>query len=88
MPLHFVMIRDMEEGDLVHLGFDTWGITKTSNVWQGRFILLLLRTDIGSGWVDIGIMEMPGQDELGLHRFFSIMYQERRVQSGHGGSMS
>lgn len=31
--LHFVMIRDMEESDLVHLGFETWGINQTSTIW-------------------------------------------------------
>jgi len=69
----------MVEGDLFHLGFETLGIIETSTIWRGRFILLLLRTKIGSGRVDIGIMEMPGHDQFGLHRFFTINFQERRV---------
>lgn len=32
-PLQFVMIGYMAKGDLVHLGFDTWGITETSTLW-------------------------------------------------------
>ncbi len=58
--LHFVMSRLMAEGDLVHLGFDTWGITETSTTWRGRLTLLLLWAEIGNGGVDIGIMEMLG----------------------------
>ena len=54
----------MVEDDPVHSGFDTWGITKTSIAWRGKLDLLWLRVEIGSGGVYIGIMEMPGQDEL------------------------
>ena len=65
--LHFVMSKVMAECDPVHLRFDTWGLTETSTTWRGRLIFLLLRVEIGSGGVDIGIMEMLGQDELGSH---------------------
>lgn len=69
----------MVEGDLVHFGFDTRGITETSTTWRGRHILLWLRVEISSGGVDIGITEMPGQDELGSHRFFATRPQEGRI---------
>ena len=61
----------MAEGGLVHLGFDTWGIAKATIAWRGRLILLLLRVEISHGGVDIGIMEMPGQDGISSHIFFS-----------------
>jgi len=54
-----MMSRFMGESDLVHLGCDTWEIAETSIVWQVRFIMLLLRIEIYSGWVGIDIMEMP-----------------------------
>jgi len=47
--------------------------------------LLLLQTRICSGWIDIDIMEMPRQDEFGLHRFFVMRFQERRIQPAHDG---
>lgn len=31
--LHCVIGRVMSEGDLVHLGFDPWGITETTIAW-------------------------------------------------------
>ena len=49
----------MAEGDPVYLGFDTWGSIETSTAWRGRLIMLFLRVVIGSGGVDINIMEMP-----------------------------
>jgi len=75
----------MAEDDLVHFGFDTWGIIETSTAWQGRLALLWLRVEIGSGGVDIGIMEMPRQDELDAHRFFGTRPQEGRILSAHDG---
>lgn len=77
--LHYVMSRNMAEGDLVHLGFGRWGIDEPSIVWRGSFIMLLFRTEIDSGWVDIDIMDMPRQDEFGLQIFFAIRFQERRI---------
>jgi len=69
------MNRFMGEGDLVHFGCDSWEIVETSIVWRGRFIMLLLRTKINNGWVDIDIMDMPGQDKLGLHKDSTIKFQ-------------
>ena len=71
------MSRERADGDIFHLGFDTWGSTETSIAWQGRIIVLLLRVMIDSGGVDISIMEMPGQDELFFHIFFATWTQER-----------
>jgi len=83
--LPFVMSRVMAKGDLVHFGFNTWGITGASMARQGKLILLWLRVDIGSRGLDIGIMGMPGQDELGSHKSFDTGPHERRIQSAHGG---
>jgi len=83
--LPFVMSMVMAEGDLVHFGFDTWGITQTSMARQGKLILLWFKVKIGSGGLDIGIMGMLGQDELGSHKSFTIRPHERRIQSAHGG---
>jgi len=47
--------------------------------------MLLLRTEINSGWVDIDIMEMPRQDKLGLHKYSTIRFQEGRIQFEHDG---
>ena len=58
--LHFVMSMDKADGDPIHLGFDTWGITETSTAWQGILFMFLLMDEICSGGVDIGIMEMLG----------------------------
>jgi len=80
-----MMSRFMGESDLVHLGCDSWEIAKTSIAWQGRFILLLLRIEIDSGWVDIDIMEMPRQDKLGIHRYPTIRFWEGRIQFEHDG---
>ena len=52
---------------------------------QGRLVLLWLRVEIGTKGVDIGIMEMPKQDELNSHRFFAIKPQEARILSPHDG---
>lgn len=81
--LHSVTSKVMAEDDLVHFGFDTWGITETSTAWRGKLVLLWLRVEIGSGGVDIGIMEMPGQDELDSHIFFPTRPQEGGILSAH-----
>ena len=75
----------MAENDLVHSWVDTWGFMEAFIVWRGRISLLLHRFRVSFGWVGFGIMEMPGQDELSLHRLFTIKSQERRVQSSHDG---
>lgn len=85
--LHSMMSRFMGESDLVHLGCDTWEIVETSIVWRARFILLLLRIEIDSGWVDIDIMEIPGKDNIGLHRYPTIRFWEGRIQSEHDGKL-
>jgi len=41
--------------------------------------MLLLKIKIDSGWVDIDIMEMPGQDKLGLHKYPTIRFREGRI---------
>lgn len=51
--------------------------------WRGRILLQWLKVEIGSGGVDIGIMGMPGQDELGSHKSFATRHHERRIQSTH-----
>ena len=71
----------MGESDLVHLGCHTWEIAETSILWRVRFILLIFRIEIDSGWVDIDIMEMLGRDKLGLHRYPTTRFWEGRIQS-------
>jgi len=62
------------ESDLAKFFFDIWGSTKALVTWKGQFYLLLLWTEIRSRRVDIDIMEMLGQDEIGLQRFFTIRF--------------
>jgi len=47
--------------------------------------LLWLRVEISNGGVDIGIMGMLGQDELGSHRSFATRPHDRRIQCAHSG---
>lgn len=63
----------MAKGDPVHLGLNTWENTDTSTAWQGRLIVLLLKVEIDSRGVDIGIMEMqPLRMSLALTDFSSL----------------
>ena len=43
--------------------------------------MLLLRVMIDNGWVDTNIMGMLGQDDLGLHIFFTKKVQEKGILS-------
>jgi len=78
-------IKIRAETDLYHSWFDIWGRTEAFVTWQGQFSLLLVRTMIRSRRINIDIMELPGEDELGLHRFFAIRFQKRMIQSVHNG---
>ena len=73
------MSRDRADDDLVHFRFDKWGITDISTTCRGILIMLFLRVMIKSGWVDISIMGMLGQDELDLHIFSAIRPQEKGI---------
>ena len=75
------MTRDREDNDPIHFGFDTWGSTKISTTWRGRLIMLLLRVVIDTRQVDISIIGMLRQDELGLCIFFTTRPQEKGIQS-------
>lgn len=83
--LYFLTSRFRAKSESTHSWFDIWTSTEAFLTWQGQFFLLLLRIEIDSRWIDIDIMEMPKQDELGFHRFFTIRFQERRIQSAHDG---
>ena len=47
--------------------------------------MLLHKLIVRFGGVDIGIMVMPGQDELGSHRPSATRPQEKGIQSTHDG---
>lgn len=47
--------------------------------------MLLLRFRVSTGWVDLDIMEMTGQDVFGLYNYFSLGFYERRIQYVHVG---
>ena len=46
---------------------------------------MLHRFGVRFGGVDIGIMVIPGQDELGSYRPSATRPQERRIESTHDG---
>ena len=69
-PFCLMMVRVRTESDLVHCWVGTWGYTEAFIRWQGKLSLLPHRFR----GVGIGIMAMPGPDELVSHRSPATRY--------------
>ena len=84
-PFRLMMVRVRTESDLVHCWVGAWGYIEAFIGLQGKFSLLPFRFRAAFRGVGIGIMAMPGPDELVAHRSPTTRSQERMIQFMHDG---
>jgi hypothetical protein len=75
---------------LLHYWDSMRGDVETYSIWRDKFSLLIPRIGSGSGFVDLDFTEMPLQDMIhgsgfNTYRYFSLGFQERRMQFGQDG---
>jgi hypothetical protein len=68
------------------------GDAKTYSIWQDKLPFPIFEIEYGSGFAGRDFTWMPMQDTIhgsrfNPYRYFSLGFQERRMQTGHGGQM-
>jgi hypothetical protein len=75
---------------LLHYWDAMRGDAKTYSTWRDRFSLPIHKIEFGNGFANLDFTEMPFQDMVhgsgfSPYRYFSVGFQERRMQTRHVG---